>query len=125
MNTRIITTAQGLINATGIETITFESLANQMRIFQQTTYKLFPGKVQLIEAVIDKEMKDKNIALQMVRRNATNSIQQVFFGWNVISDFFKRLNNELVGQLNKYYIQSYKLVIYFKLNIDRDKAGSV
>ena len=123
----IIAAAQELIKTTSIETITIADVADEMLIAQKIIYEFFPGKAQLIEAVIEKEIEDKKAALQKVRMNATNSIEQVFLGWNSISDFFKSMNNETLSQLKKFYAQSFKMVTefknlflynYFKLNID-------
>lgn len=127
MNTHIIAAAQELINITGIKNITIDDVANELRIPQQTIYKLFPGKAQLIEAIVEKQIEDKKTVLQKVRIHANNSIKQVFLGWNVLSNFFQSLNNESINQLKKYNTQSFKLVTdfktvflynYFKANID-------
>jgi len=123
----IITAAQELMKTAGIENITLDDVANEMHISKQTSYEFFSCKAQFVEALIEKHIEQKKKSLQRVRLNATNSIEQVFLGWNIVSDFFKSMNSEAVNQLKKYYTQSFNLVNefknvflynYFKLNID-------
>ncbi len=124
---RAIVVAQELIKTTGIENITIDDVATEMHAPPKTIYEYFCGESQLIEAVVEKNIDEKKNTLQNVRMHATNSIEQVYLGWSIVSDFFESINNEALSQLKKYYTQSYKLVNefknvflynYFKLNID-------
>src|SRR5258706_12284759 len=91
---RIVSAAQELIKTTGIESITIDDVADEMRISRKEIDEFFCGKAQLIEAVVEKQIEQKKISLQRVRMNAANSIEQVFLGWNIVSDFFYSINNE-------------------------------
>ncbi len=124
---RVVAAAEKLIKITGIENISIEDVANEMGISNSTIYEFFCSKEQLIEAIIEKKIDDKKKLLQRVRMNAGNSIEQVFLGWNAVSDFFQSMNNETLNKLKRYYTQSFRLVNefknvflynYFKLNID-------
>ncbi len=64
--------------------------------------------------LIEKQIEQTKMSLQCVRINATNSIEQVFLGWNVVSDFFKSMNSEAVNQLKRNYTQSFNSVNEFK-----------
>ncbi len=110
----ILTAALELIKSTGFENVTLNDVTDEMRIGEQNIYELFSRKAQLIEAVVEKQIEEKRTDLRKVRMRASNSIEQVFLGWNILSDFFKSLNNEVMSQLKKFSTQSFKLVSDFK-----------
>ena len=105
---QIVTTALELFKKYGIKSVSIDDISHQMSMSKKTFYQYFPGKDQLVEAVL-KHMREsiQEVAYKyMTDKSAVECIKMLLEMHDKVSDVHKE--PPFFFDLQKYYPQLYK-----------------
>jgi len=100
--------AIGLFFRHGIRSITMDEIASQAGVSKKTIYQWFVDKDELVEAVINKELKKDEQECHQCRKEAKNAIHECFLALDMVQDMLKTMNPLIIYDLQRYYPRVYK-----------------
>ena len=100
---RIIEGAAELFKASGIRSVTMDSLANQLGMSKRTIYEVFSDKDELLMAVLTRMAKQQNELVKRVIDESENSIVAIFRMLEINRDNFQSMSPAFQSDLKKYH----------------------
>lgn len=92
----------------GIRSITMDDVARELAISKKTLYKYVSNKADLVDRCVKYTFEEINAAIDAVRGNSKNAIDDLFAIDSTLSDAMKAQHPAIEFQLKKYYPQTWK-----------------
>ncbi|MCB0486426.1 MAG: TetR/AcrR family transcriptional regulator, partial [Flavobacteriaceae bacterium] len=88
-----------------------DDVANRCGISKKTLYKEFDSKEDLLNFIIENEIKQCEIQLSKVHDSSEDAIKEILNFLDIMRDFFKAVSPLIMRDLMKYYIIIYSKVL--------------
>lgn len=111
---RILEKAADLFMRYGIRSITMDEIAAQLGISKKTIYQFFTDKDEMVEAVVDEEMKENENACREFKVNAEDAVQEIFLAMEDMQEMLKTMNPQLIYDLEKHHPGAYRRLKQYK-----------
>jgi AcrR family transcriptional regulator len=111
---RILEKAADLFMRYGIRSITMDEIAAQLGISKKTIYQFFTDKDEMVEAVVDEEMKENENACREFKVNAEDAVQEIFLAMEDMQEMLKTMNPQLMYDLEKHHPGAYRRLKQYK-----------
>jgi TetR/AcrR family transcriptional regulator, cholesterol catabolism regulator len=111
---RILSKATDLFMRYGIRSITMDEIATQLGISKKTIYQFFTDKDDMVQAVIDLEIKKNELECEEYREKSADAVQQVFLSLEGLEEMLKYTNPLMLYDLEKHHPRSYKKLREYK-----------
>jgi AcrR family transcriptional regulator len=111
---RILQKATDLFMRYGIRSITMDEIATQLGISKKTIYQFFTDKDEIVEAVIDMEVKRNEDECLGYRINSENALHEIFIAVEELEELLKAMNPLLLYDLEKHHPRAYKKIRDYK-----------
>lgn len=111
---RILEKATDLFMRYGIRSITMDEIAAQLGISKKTIYQFFTDKDEMVEAVVDEEMKENENACREFKVNAEDAVQEIFLAMEDMQEMLKTMNPQLMYDLEKHHPGAYRRLKQYK-----------
>jgi AcrR family transcriptional regulator len=111
---RILEKAANLFMRYGIRSITMDEIAAQLGISKKTIYQFFTDKDEMVEAVVDEEMKENENACREFKVNAEDAVQEIFLAMEDMQEMLKTMNPQLMYDLEKHHPGAYRRLKQYK-----------
>lgn len=111
---RILLKATDLFMRYGIRSITMDEIATQLGISKKTIYQFFTDKDEIVEAVIDMEVKRNEADCLGYRINSENALHEIFIAVEELEELLKAMNPQLLYDLEKHHPRAYKKIRDYK-----------
>ncbi len=111
---RILEKAADLFMRYGIRSITMDEIAAQLGISKKTIYQFFTDKDEMVEAVVDEEMKENEDACREFKVNAEDAVQEIFLAMEDMQEMLKTMNPQLMYDLEKHHPGAYRRLKQYK-----------
>jgi len=105
---RILSKATDLFMRYGIRSVTMDEIAAQLGISKKTIYQFFTDKDEIVEAVIDCEIRNNEDDCKRFRQNSENAVHEVFVAIDEMEKMLKAMNPLIMYDLEKHHPKSYK-----------------
>ena len=112
---RIHEQAKILFMKYGIRSVSMDDIAGELGISKKTIYQLFADKDELVEAIVNQDIRDMQSDCDYCYRESADAIDEIFLTMDHILGHFRDLNPMLLYDLHKFHFNSYKK---FKQNKD-------
>ncbi|OCK43882.1 TetR family transcriptional regulator [Tenacibaculum soleae] len=107
MRDKIIDKAGVLFLNLGFKSITMDDIAKELAISKKTLYKYFSKKTELVDASTDAVHNTINEAINNIKAQNYNAIEEEFAVKAVFKEMFKNAKTSPMYQLKKYYPETY------------------
>ncbi|MFI5194206.1 MAG: TetR/AcrR family transcriptional regulator [Chitinophagales bacterium] len=111
---RILIKATDLFMRYGIRSITMDDIAAQLGISKKTIYQFFTDKDEMVEAVVDDEIKENEEACRQFKADAENAVQEVFLAMENMQKMLKTMNPQLMYDLEKHHQGAFRRLKQYK-----------
>ncbi len=111
---RILEKAADLFMRYGIRSITMDEIAAQLGISKKTIYQFFTDKDEMVEAVVDEEMKENEDACREFKVNAEDAVHEIFLAMENMQEMLKTMNPQLMYDLEKHHPGAYRRLKQYK-----------
>ncbi|MCB0459845.1 MAG: TetR/AcrR family transcriptional regulator [Flavobacteriaceae bacterium] len=95
----------------GVQVVSMDDVANRCGISKKTLYKEFDSKEDLLNFIIENEIKQCEIQLSKVHDSSEDAIKEILNFLDIMRDFFKAVSPLIMRDLMKYYIIIYSKVL--------------
>lgn len=113
-NERIQVKAHELFMRYGIRSVSMDDIAAQLSISKKTIYQFFADKDELVDAVVNDEIRTMQVDCSMASTDARDAIHEIFLTMdNVISDL-RNINPMVLYDLEKFHFKSYQKFLKHK-----------
>jgi len=126
---RILTKAAELFMRYGIRSITMDEIAAQLGISKKTIYQFFTDKDDMVQAVIDLEIKKSEADCFASRDQAADAVHQIFLALESLEEMLKYMNPLMLYDLEKHHprgfkkLKEHKYDFLYKIIIDNLQWG--
>jgi AcrR family transcriptional regulator len=111
---RILEKAADLFMRYGIRSITMDEIAGQLGISKKTIYQFFTDKDEMVEAVVDEEMKENEDACRQFKVNAEDAVHEIFLATENMQEMLKTMNPQLMYDLEKHHPGAFRRLKQYK-----------
>jgi AcrR family transcriptional regulator len=111
---RILSKAADLFMRYGIRSITMDEIAAQLGISKKTIYQFFTDKDDMVQAVIDLEIKKNEMDCEEYRVQSADAVQQIFLALDGLEEMLKYMNPLMLYDLEKHHPKAYKKLREYK-----------
>ena len=111
---RILQKATDLFMRYGIRSITMDEIAAQLGISKKTIYQFFTDKDEIVEAVVDQEIRQHESECEQFRGNSDNAVHEIFIALEKMEEMMKSMNPLIMYDLEKHHPKSYRKFKQFK-----------
>jgi AcrR family transcriptional regulator len=111
---RILEKAKDLFMQYGIKSITMDEIAGQLGISKKTIYQFFTDKDEMVEAVVNEEIKVNEDGCKKFQVNAENAIHEIFLAMENMQEMLKTMNPQLMYDLEKHHPGAYRRLKQYK-----------
>jgi TetR/AcrR family transcriptional regulator, cholesterol catabolism regulator len=105
---RILQKANDLFMRYGIRSITMDEIASQLGISKKTIYQFFTDKDEVVEAVVDEEIKQNESKCDRFRVHSENAIHEIFISEEDMEEMLKGMNPLIMYDLEKHHPKAHK-----------------
>jgi len=105
---RILQKANDLFMRYGIRSITMDEIATQLGISKKTIYQFFTDKDEMVEAVVDQEIKRNEEECRGFRTNSDNAVHEIFIALEEMEEMLKGMNPLIMYDLEKHHPKAFK-----------------
>ena len=105
---RILQKATDLFMRYGIRSITMDEIATQLGISKKTIYQFFTDKDEIVEAVIDREIRQNEEECRRFQGSSENAVHEIFIAIDEMDEMLKGMNPLIMYDLEKHHPRSYK-----------------
>jgi AcrR family transcriptional regulator len=100
---RIILTARKRFLLTGYKRVTMDEIAEELGMSKKTLYQFFPGKYELLDAVMTNEMTHSSCEIDAIIHNPSYTVpEKVQLIMRFASDQFAKLNPVVLYDIQKF-----------------------
>lgn len=111
---RILEKATDLFMRYGIRSITMDEIAGQLGISKKTIYQFFTDKDEIVEAVVDREIKGNEEECKRFQSSSENAIHEIFIAVDEMGEMLKGMNPLIMYDLEKHHPKSYRKFKHYK-----------
>ena len=110
----ILDTSKKMFAEYGIRSVSMDDICKQLNISKKTLYQCFDNKADLLEALIDFEMKETSKEAAKIKTQARNAIHSLLLVSKAMSRVSTNSNPAIAYDLKKYYPELYNKFIQKK-----------
>jgi AcrR family transcriptional regulator len=111
---RIINGSEELFFQAGIRSVTMDDIARHLGMSKKTIYQLFIDKNELINALVDKRLREDRDQLFALISSSGNMIEELISMTKGAEEIFSRINPVVVHDLQKYHPEAWSRFQKFK-----------
>ncbi|MBS1916325.1 MAG: TetR/AcrR family transcriptional regulator [Bacteroidetes bacterium] len=105
---RILEKATDLYMRYGIRSITMDEIASQLGISKKTIYQFFTDKDEMVEAVVDQEVKKSADECLHCKGISENAVEEIFIAIDMMDELLKAMNPLIMYDLEKHHPKAFK-----------------
>ncbi|MGZ4035870.1 MAG: TetR/AcrR family transcriptional regulator [Bacteroidia bacterium] len=111
---RILQGAEELFFKYGIKSVTMDDIAKHLAISKKTIYQFFADKNEVIETLMEGNMRRNQTEFTQIANEAENVVIEVFDLMKHMGAMFSKINPNAFYDLQKYHPKAWKLFKQFK-----------
>lgn len=111
---RILGKADELFMKFGIRSVSMDDIAGQLGISKKTIYQFFADKDELVEAVVDKDLKTMQCDCLGCSVDARDAIHEIFIMLERVVEQFLNMNPMLLYDMEKFHFKAYQKFLEHK-----------
>jgi TetR/AcrR family transcriptional regulator, cholesterol catabolism regulator len=111
---RILVKAAELFMRYGIRSITMDEIATQLGISKKTIYQFFTDKDDMVYAVIEQEMRNKEAECLQYRYDSHDAVHEIFLAVEDFEEMLRYTNPIILYDLEKYHPRAFQKIRDFK-----------
>jgi TetR/AcrR family transcriptional regulator, cholesterol catabolism regulator len=111
---RIQAKADELFMQYGIRSISMDDIAAGLAMSKKTLYQFFADKDELVDAVVDKELKKGQQDCLECRQQSIDAVDEIFITMENIAEQFRNMNPMVLHDLEKFHIASFQKFLKHK-----------
>jgi len=111
---RIQVKANELFMRYGIRSVSMDDIAAQLGISKKTIYQFFADKDELVDAVVDDEIKGMQTDCSRCSGEARDAVHEIFLTMERILEQFRNMNPMVLYDLEKFHFKSYQKFLRHK-----------
>jgi AcrR family transcriptional regulator len=108
MRDRILEKATELFMRYGIRSVSMDDIATQLGISKKTIYQSFADKDELVDAMIDGDIRQMQHECDRCQRQSGNAIEEIFLTMDMIQGHLQNMNPMLLYDLQKFHFRSFQ-----------------
>lgn len=108
MRDRILEKATELFMRYGIRSVSMDDIATQLGISKKTIYQSFADKDELVDAMIDGDIRQMQLECDRCQRQSGNAIEEIFLTMDMIQGHLQNMNPMLLYDLQKFHFRSFQ-----------------
>ena len=93
---RILIKAEELFMQYGIRSVSMDDISNNLGMSKKTLYQYFADKDELVDAVVDKHIREIQADCITCRNDAKDAVHEIFITMERIMEEFKKINPMLL-----------------------------
>lgn len=105
---RIITEATHLFLRLGIRSVSMDEIATQLGISKKTVYQHFEDKDQLVDRVLEEQIKLMQAEALHTVESSSNAIEEIFNTMDMMVKHSRNMNPMVLFDLQKYHFGSFQ-----------------
>lgn len=105
---RIIQEARNLFLRLGIRSVSMDEIATQMGISKKTLYQHFQDKNQLVDLVLEEQIKQMQAETIQAVHSSSNAIGEIFNTMDMMVKHSSNMNPMVLFDLQKYHFGSFQ-----------------
>lgn len=105
---RIIQEAKNLFLRLGIRSVSMDEIATQMGISKKTLYQHFQDKNQLVDLVLEEQIKQMQAETIQAVHSSSNAIGEIFNTMDMMVKHSSNMNPMVLFDLQKYHFGSFQ-----------------
>ncbi|GDX43234.1 MAG: TetR/AcrR family transcriptional regulator [Bacteroidota bacterium] len=105
---RIIQEAKNLFLRLGIRSVSMDEIATQMGISKKTLYQHFQDKDQLVDLVLEEQIKQMQAETIQAVHSSSNAIGEIFNTMDMMVKHSSNMNPMVLFDLQKYHFGSFQ-----------------
>lgn len=121
---RIQAKAEELFMRYGIRSVSMDDIAAQLAISKKTLYQFFADKDELVDAVVNNELKKGQIDCGQCRIISKDAVEEIVITMEQIADQFRNMNPMVLYDLEKFHPAAFQKFLKHKneflLNVIRE-----
>ncbi len=111
---RIQAKADELFMQYGIRSISMDDIAAGLAMSKKTLYQFFADKDELVDAVVDKELKKGQCDCLECSQQSMDAVDEIFITMENIAEQFRNMNPMVLYDLEKFHTDSFKKFLKHK-----------
>lgn len=111
---RIIQEATHLFLRLGIRSVSMDEIATQLGISKKTVYQHFEDKDQLVDLVLQEQIKHMQAETIHTVESAANAIEEIFNTMDMMVKHSRNMNPMVLFDLHKYHFGSFQKFAAYK-----------
>ena len=111
---RIQAKADELFMQYGIRSISMDDIAAGLAMSKKTLYQFFADKDELVDAVVDKELKKGQQDCLACRQHSVDAVDEIFITMENIAEQFRNMNPMVLYDLEKFHTSSFRKFLKHK-----------
>jgi TetR/AcrR family transcriptional regulator, cholesterol catabolism regulator len=108
MRDRILEKATELFMRYGIRSVSMDDIATQLGISKKTIYQSFADKDELVDAIIDGDIRQMQHECVRCQLQSGNAIEEIFLTMDMIQGHLQNMNPMLLYDLQKFHFRSFQ-----------------
>ncbi|TAL46559.1 MAG: TetR/AcrR family transcriptional regulator, partial [Chitinophagaceae bacterium] len=105
---RIRGKANDLFMQYGLRSVSMDDIAAALGISKKTIYQFFSDKDELVDAVVDDELRQTQHDCIFCKTNALNAVEEMFLTMEQIHEQFRNMNPMVLYDLQKFHPTAYE-----------------
>lgn len=111
---RILEAAQELFFKFGIKSVTMDDIAKHLGMSKKTIYQFYRDKDEIVLSLSQEDLKRHQDIIDNVVSNSKDAVHEIILMMDYVSDSFKKMNPNLLYDLQKYYPKAWQTFLSFK-----------
>lgn len=107
-NERILDKAHDLFMQFGIRSVSMDDIAGSLSISKKTIYHYFADKDELVDAIIEGEIKQMQDECSACSTQATDAVHEIFLTMERIVEQLRNMNPMVLYDLEKFHYRSFQ-----------------
>jgi len=92
----------------GLRSVSMDDIAAALGISKKTIYQFFSDKDELVDAVVDDELRQTQHDCIFCKTNALNAVEEMFLTMEQIHEQFRNMNPMVLYDLQKFHPTAYE-----------------
>jgi AcrR family transcriptional regulator len=111
---RIQQKAHDMVMQYGIRSVSMDDIANALGMSKKTIYQYYADKDELVDAVVEDELKKTEKDCDACRINAKDAVEEVVLTMNQIHDQFQNMNPVILYDMEKFHPNAFQKFLKHK-----------
>lgn len=114
---KILEEAEKVFHKYGIRSVSMDDICKELGISKKTIYRYFKNKEDVVNQVVDEDIKRHTSHVQNFMKKKFNAIDELFEISKIICTRLKEINPAFSFDLNKYYPELFNRQIEYKRDL--------